>query len=56
MSEPIMFSIEILGIYTIELVHPFGQVGVRRFNQQMILITHQAVGMAYPVIGITDFT
>jgi hypothetical protein len=43
-----------LRVYPIELPHSFGQVSIRRFNDQMIAIVHQAVGMTDPVKALSD--
>lgn len=34
---------------TIELPHPFGQVAIRCFHHEMVVIRHQTIGVAQPV-------
>ena len=43
-----------LGIAAIQLAHTQRQIGLRRFDQEMIVIVHQAVGMTEPAIAIDD--
>ena len=44
-----MAPIESLSLYAIELSHAPGEVRVRRFDEQLIVVGHQAVGMHQPV-------
>ena len=44
-----MATIAVLGIHPVELPHALGKVAIRRFNQQMIVIAHQAIRMNEPV-------
>ena len=39
----------ILSVDAVELTHAFRQIAVRRLNQQVVVVIHQAPGMAYPV-------
>jgi hypothetical protein len=56
MTDPAMALVVGLGVYPIELPHSFGQVSIRRFNNQMIVIVHQAIGMADPVKPLVDLS
>ena len=48
MTKPRMLSVEPLGIDTIEMPHASGKIGLRRLNKEMVVIGHQAVGVADP--------
>lgn len=54
MTVPAMPFIEQLGIYSIQLAHSERQVAVRSFDKKMIVIGHQAIGMAYPIVALID--
>jgi hypothetical protein len=45
-----MPDIESLGIDTIQLPHPHGNISIGGLNEEMVIILHQTVGMANPVI------
>jgi hypothetical protein len=49
MSGPAVSSVESLGIDPVELPHPPAEIALRGLDEQMIVIIHQAVGMAKPV-------
>jgi len=42
-------SIESLGVNSIEVPHPPAEIALRGFDNQMIVIIHQAIGVAEPV-------
>jgi hypothetical protein len=44
-----MPTVRALRIHSVELAHPFREIAIRRLNQQMIVIPHQAVGVTQPV-------
>lgn len=46
MPYPPMPPVEGLRVDAVELAHGVGEIGVRRFDEQMEVIGHQAVGMA----------
>ena len=48
-------SIVLLGIDTVQLAHAAGEIAVRRFNQKVLMIAHQAVSMTQPVVLLADF-
>ena len=56
MTHPPMTFVIGLGVYTIDLPHSYGQVSIRCFNDQRIVIVHQAVGMADPVKALDDLS
>jgi hypothetical protein len=43
-----------LGIDTVKLSHAEGEVGVGRFDQEMVVVGHEAVGVAQPVITLVN--
>ena len=48
--SPIVF----LGIDAVELPHTSGQIGIRGLDHEMIMIVHEAVGVAKPIIPFND--
>jgi hypothetical protein len=54
MAHPRMPPVERLGIPTIQLSHTEGQIRLRRFHEEMIVIIHQTIRMAEPSIAIDD--
>jgi hypothetical protein len=44
-----MSAIAVLGEYPIELAHALRQIAVRRLDQQVVVIAHQAVRMHHPI-------
>ena len=52
MPHPFIAPVVYLGIATVELPHAQRQIGLRRFNEEMVVIVHQAVGMAAPAVAI----
>lgn len=42
-------AIAVLREHAIELAHALRQIAIGRFDQQMVVIAHQAVGMHHPV-------
>src|SRR2546425_8503175 len=51
MPHPRMAAIEALGVDPVELPHPGGEIPLRGLQQQMVMVAHQTVGMAPPVIA-----
>ena len=45
-----MVSVKKLGIDTVELSHAEGEVGIRCLDQKVVMIVHETVGMAEPVV------
>ena len=54
MANPIVPAVETLRVHAVHLAHADGEIGLGGFDQQMIMIRHQAVGMADPVIAADD--
>ena len=50
MPDPLVPTIERLRVDAIEKLHPTRQVGIRRLDEQVIVVAHQAVGMADPAV------
>jgi hypothetical protein len=53
-TDPTLALVVRLRVYPIELPHSFGQVSIRRFNDEMIVIVHYAISMADPVNPFVD--
>ena len=54
MTRPLMSFIKKLGIDAIQLAHAERQVSLRRFNKQMIVVVHETVGVADPMIALIN--
>ncbi len=52
MSHTMVIPIMGLSINAIELLHAFTEVAIGRFDCQMVVIIHQAVGMDQPIEGL----
>lgn len=44
-----MDSVERLGVDAVQVAHAGGEVSLRRFDEKMVVVAHQAVGVAEPV-------
>lgn len=49
MPDTEVSTIEALDIHTVQLAHPPRQVGLRRFNEQMVVVAHLAPRVAHPI-------
>ena len=49
MADATMAPVRPLRVRAIELTHTFGEIGIRRLDQQMVMIAHQTVSVPYPV-------
>ena len=54
MTGPAVPFVEELGIHSVQLPHTEGEVAVRSFDKEMIMVGHEAVGVADPVISLVD--
>ncbi len=54
MTVPLVTFIEELGIDAVQLPHADGEIPVGGLNQQMIMVGHEAVGVANPVVSLID--
>ena len=54
MANPAVPSIVLQGIDTVQLAHAAGEIALRRFNQKVLLIAHQAISMTQPVVLLAD--
>jgi hypothetical protein len=48
--DPPMPPIGGLGIDAVQLAHPFRKVAVGRFDEEMVMVVHEAIGMAKPIV------
>lgn len=53
-AAPFTPFIKKLGIDAIKLSHAEGEVSIGRFDQEMVMVSHQTVGMAKPVITLVN--
>jgi hypothetical protein len=49
MSDAAMLAIEALRVDPVQLPHALGEIAVRGFDQEMIVVVHQTIGMHRPV-------
>src|SRR5579859_1424106 len=49
MPDPAVTPVACLGKHSVQLAHAFGQVGIRGLDEQMVVVVHQAPGIAQPV-------
>jgi len=54
MTGPAVPFVEELGIHSVQLPHTEGEVAVRSFDKEMIMVGHEAVGVADPVVALID--
>ena len=54
MTRPAMQVVEKLRIHAVQLPHPDREVAVRRFNKEMIVVVHQTVCVADPIVALVD--
>ena len=56
MPDSCMLAIEPLRVDAVEELHSTRQVGFRRFDQQVVVVAHQAVPMTDPAVPNDDIT
>jgi len=49
-----MAPVESLGVDAIELTHALDEVAVRRFDEQVVVVTHLTIGKEHPVETFAD--
>src|SRR5574340_86138 len=49
MTDAAPTAVEALRIDTVELAHPLRQIGLRRLDDEVVVVRHLAPGMAHPV-------
>ena len=54
-TTPVMVPVEFLGIYPVELSHSSAKRTVERFNDEVVVVTHEAVSMTNPIKEIAAF-
>jgi hypothetical protein len=47
---PAMPLIESLRIHTVQLPHAYRKISIGGINEQMVMIVHQAIGVAEPIV------
>ena len=55
-ADPFMPASDVLGENAVRLPHAFGGVAFDRLHDEMIVVGHQAIGMAGPVEALADGT
>jgi len=51
MTRPTVESIEQLRVHAVQLPHAESQIAVRRLDEEMIMVVHEAVGMTDPIVA-----
>jgi hypothetical protein len=54
-SYPVVFPVEELAVDLVEVFHPLGQVGVRCFDHEVVMVPHETVHMTQPVEPFDGF-
>jgi hypothetical protein len=54
MTGPLMALIEELGVDAVQLPHADGKIAVRRFDKEIIVIAHEAIGMTEPIVAFIN--
>lgn len=54
MPYSFVFAVKALGIDAVEVAHSSGEVAIWRFQKQVVMVAHHAVGMGRPVEPFTD--
>ena len=54
MAGPSMSFIEELRVYAVYLSHADGEISLRGLDEDMVMIGHEAVGVADPIIALID--
>lgn len=50
MPHPLLPPIKLLGVAPIQAAHPLAEVPFRGFEQQMVMISHQTLGITPPLL------
>jgi hypothetical protein len=53
MANPVVIPVELLGVDAIEMLHPSAERGLNSFNNYVIVVSHEAVGVTKPIEEIT---
>ena len=56
MSDRLVLSMMCLGVSAVEVVHPIGKIWFRRFDNEMIVVFHEAVGVTEPRVSINGLS
>jgi hypothetical protein len=54
MTGPPVRSVEKLRIHTVQLTHAERKIPVRGFDEEMVVVVHETVGMTVPVVAFVD--
>jgi len=54
MAIPAMMFIEKLRIHAVKLPHTEGKVAFRRLDKEMVMVGHETIGVADPIISLID--
>jgi len=54
MADPPMPLVEYLGVDAVLLSHAEGEIALRRLNEKVKMVIHEAIGMADPIVALID--
>lgn len=56
MPNPLMPMVRLLSVNAIQMAHPCGEICLLGFNNDVIVVLHQAPRIAKPAIAVADIT
>jgi hypothetical protein len=54
MTDPAVPFVEMLGVDAVQLSHAEGEIAVRGLDEEMIVIGHETVGVANPIVAFIN--
>lgn len=51
MTHPSVSAVKALGINPIKLAHPEGKIGLGGLDKEVVVVIHEAIGMAKPAVA-----
>jgi len=54
MADPPVPFVEFLSVDAIQLPHAEGEIALRRFDDKVKVVIHEAIGMAEPIVAFID--
>jgi hypothetical protein len=53
-SGPAVIFVEELRVNAVELSHTLGKIALRSFNQEMVMVGHETIGVTDPIMSFVD--
>lgn len=54
MAHAAMCSVDVLTVYPVKLPHPLREISLKRLHQEVVVITHLAIGVAMPIEALAS--